>query len=74
MSEVNTRRLLSELGDLIEKYDKLNLFMDSKEFSKLDEYVRGLMIEQHQAMLNYKWALRNRIEYIEEQQLQKADD
>ena len=66
MSEIRIRELLSELGELVEKYDKLNLFMDSEEFAKLDEYIRDRMIDQHQAMLNYKWALRNRIEYMEE--------
>ncbi len=65
MSEI-IEKLKLELCDLTLKYNKLGIFMDSEEFTKLDEYLQERIIEQHQAMLNYKWALINRIEYMEE--------
>jgi hypothetical protein len=59
-------KLKIECSDLVEKFNKLDSFMDTKEYDVLDEYIRDRMIEQHACMLTYKWALRDRIEYMEE--------
>jgi len=57
-------KLMIEFNELVEKYNKLDSFMETKEYDVLDEYIKDRMIDQHSAMLTYKWALRDRIEYI----------
>ena len=59
-------KLMIECNELIVRFNKLDSFMDTKEYDALDDYMKDRMVEQHQAMLNYKWALRDRIEYMEE--------
>ena len=59
-------KLKTELSELLDKYNKLDEFIDGDSFYDLAPYLRGKMIDQHTAMLNYKWALINRIEYMED--------
>jgi len=67
-------RLKNEADELSEKYEKLGIFIDSKKFDTLDPYVRGQMVVQHQSMLNYKWSLLNRVDYMEEQLKEQVDE
>ena len=67
MSEDILRKLRVELSELSEKYYKLDKFLNKEDFQLLDEYIKDQMINQHMAMVNYKWSLAHRIEYMEDQ-------
>ena len=72
MSEVTISKLKLELDELSEKYQKLDKFLDTDKFINLDTYIKNQMIDQHKSMLDYKWALSNRIDYMAEQLKEKG--
>ena len=58
-------RLKKEHADLLEKYQKLDAFIDTDAFQKLDSRDRELLVEQQDAMLHYGSILEERISRLE---------
>jgi hypothetical protein len=55
-------RVLSEQKELIDKLEKLDVFMNSETFSTLSAIDQSLLMVQHSAMENYSDTLDRRIE------------
>ena len=59
--EKRIRRMAEEYDQLTERYGKLTDFLTSDKFGTLPENTQTLLKRQHQAMLDYREALRQRI-------------
>lgn len=57
-------RILEETQELAEKLNKLNRFMESKGFLKLDRENKDLLYEQNRAMSLYLQILGKRLEIL----------
>ena len=55
-------RVIQEKGELGIKIDKLEIFMRSSAFAKLDDYAQKLLIRQNDAMYSYFSILKVRVE------------
>lgn len=67
-SEAFLQRLDIELRDLIDKINKLNCFMNTDKFKKLDDTNRILLLLQKRTMDDYCDILNERIKYISDNQ------
>lgn len=56
------QRLLDEYNELTERIEKLHAFSTSDKFSELNNENRFLLLDQHQAMINYQYILYKRLE------------
>ena len=59
--EKRIRRMAEEYDQLTERYGKLTDFLTTDKFGTLPENTQTLLKRQHQAMLDYREALRQRI-------------
>lgn len=55
-------RVIDERDELVQRIDKLTIFLLGKESSKLDSEDRDLLIEQRELMILYLHALNKRID------------
>ena len=54
-------RLVAERDELVEKMEKLTLFLKSDIFMNMKDYSRDLLMEQYRIMINYVDCLNRRI-------------
>lgn len=57
-------RLVSERDELVEKMEKLTLFLKSDIFMKMNDYSRDLLMEQYRIMISYVDCLNRRIKAL----------
>lgn len=54
-------RLVAERDELVEKMEKLTLFLKSDIFMNMNDYARDLLMEQYRIMISYVDCLNRRI-------------
>lgn len=54
-------RLVVERDELVEKMEKLTLFLKSDIFMNMNDYSRDLLMEQYRIMISYVDCLNRRI-------------
>ena len=61
--KINTfkERIVAERDELVEKMEKLTLFLKSDIFMKMNDYSRDLLMEQYRIMISYVDCLNRRI-------------
>ena len=57
-------RLVAERDELVEKMEKLTLFLKSDIFMKMNDYSRDLLMEQYRIMISYVDCLNRRIKAL----------
>lgn len=71
--EKRIRRMAEEYDELTGRYGKLSNFLTSEKFGTLPENSQTLLMRQHQAMHDYREALRQRIRIDAEEANLKVD-
>ena len=57
-------RLVAERDELVEKMEKLTLFLKSDIFMNMNDYSRDLLMEQYRIMISYVDCLNRRIKAL----------
>lgn len=57
-------RLVNERDELVEKMEKLTLFLKSDIFMNMNDYPRDLLMEQYRIMISYVDCLNRRIKAL----------
>ena len=73
MSDVK-KRLIIENNELLEKINKLENFINSDAYIKLDEYNKAMLTLQFQTMKTYSKILTIRIEIFKDIKEEKIDE
>lgn len=64
--QAHEERVVEEYNDLVEKLDKLVVFLESEPFMKLEDEDRKLLALQSASMATYIYILEQRIDRFKE--------